>query len=368
MDRLLGDPLNKVIDLVGEGGFSMLYGTGNKLLCSRIKKCPLRCEWRVNPFSSNVISVNLLITNYSSGNEPDKFYTEFREHQKSWQGTSKYKRAMGKNPIPTTLTDVTIVIPNYQWPIFLPFLSHITKLDVRGYGGDDRANILKLPLGITDLTLHRYDESQLLECNLKLSSLRLLDFNKGYQHRHDYVLSMDLTKFPLTTFEVRWKNNIILPPTITDLKDTTKKLNGEYPDLVRAEVESIKGTYNRLRFLKVFDFASNYSTCSPVHVEVIDKDTVYKSKLHLNAKYIHGHLRSEWSHLRDFKRLAVTSISIPYSVDDNVVEEQVRMMAATYPLLKKVHFEKARSFFKLVVDGVDVECRSLCAQPANKQC
>lgn len=229
--KILGEPLNLLIKLIGDRGFSNLYGTGDPVLGNRIKKCPLVCEDVPNRFSENVVSLSTnYITHYN-----EKFI---------FMRWDKNGRKDVKAPFPSSLNCLSIVNMDVLRHI-IPYLGSLTSLSIHNsYSNSERGFIL--PQSLVTLEISTWFKGMM---GCLPSSLTELTINGTHCDKKCDFSHLNLLKFTCRALYTEF----VLPTSLISLFDSTREIGDEFPQLKHARVaEYIGKDGGKLELLEVY--------------------------------------------------------------------------------------------------------------------
>lgn len=303
--KLLGFPLDLIIDLVGDSGFSKLYGTGDRVVRARIAKCPLICDWKPNIYSENVIELTCDISPLRAFDGKSLSSLEYRY----WRGrTTKFYR------IPSTMKKLIINCPQEAWNLVTENMTSVRCIRLGNIIEDNFSRFSELD------ELHMEDRGHKPVPHSVIESLpRTLDNFGATELPKDCDLShLNIRTLDLTLARCLY-GPAIFPNTITNLDAPEWNLTQSLPNLEIAHVATIRGEFPKLRHLTV---------------SVIEKDYKIES-IGLACKrfmpacgifYSSGHLVCNGKNVEQFKLLPVKSIEYnAFGSDPGKRKEEVRM-------------------------------------------
>lgn len=255
MQSLLGHPLDVLVGMLEDYEYMRLYMTGNILIQKRIKKCPLTCRWfpLKRKYSQNVVEVTACeVTKvYNNG------YATFEKLPCNCPDDEDCschyeRRESRKCKIPSTLKRFGVECTEGICTSLLPLLPKVTDLLlfmelVVGLDGES-LGFDSFPRGLEKLTLGGYELSMIQNIPVTLTSLELeeLPLDNMFENEIDLRFLANLEEFRCAT-----ENSFIIPNNLRVIKDYTRHLEGAHPNLERAKVHSIEGSYPALKKLTV---------------------------------------------------------------------------------------------------------------------
>ena len=247
--KLFGLPLEIIISdaNVGDKGYSRLYCTGDKLFQSRIINIPLKCIWKPNRYSNNVVAMDAKVV--VAADNIFRFHYDTPGHT-GYEDGREVCHQVDRN-FPPTLKELKIMCKYWQWNLMNPNLPVLVSLDVTfNYSRIEdclkRREVLKdfpgFPPTLEKLKIDDRDCDLLDDLPPNIRELSLFSHGTGGSVKY----SPDFSSSHLEVFESERENSIILPSCIVKIIDRNRILTESFPLLEYADVRDIEGIYPSL--------------------------------------------------------------------------------------------------------------------------
>lgn len=234
--------LESIFLVAGEVAFNNLYASGDKLVQRTIKRLPLRCTWKPNKYSENIVRLSLIIRDHAFVECSGKVLLEADAF-----------------PFPRlpTLRRLKIDCSSEDWERIWKCVGNIESLRLEMWCGE----LHGLPSGLKSLKIRcGYHEF----VKYMPSGLTRLDLNVPRMASYDVL---DLSHLPLLEYNGGMvARDVMFPKTLAEVQcDSPGGISGNYPDLKWAVLERISGTYKNLMYLSCCD--GDISGCT--HPEIV---------------------------------------------------------------------------------------------------
>lgn len=303
--KLFGLPLDILIEMIGEEGFSKLYETGNKIIQSRIERCPLSCVWRPNPYSSNVVGIEKLFVGSPRNFEEEGFLWYF------YHGKTRSYRCIFEY-IPSTVKSIGILNwINDAWSSFYEEVPQLEKLDITGYEGEivPRGDNFEMPLeNLRELVVPWMDNgiSKIIPQNLQ--TLKCTGEVHGFT-------DISHTKITSYSCSYRSKEGIgllpELPDTIEVLDCIHDGLSQVLPNLREAAVRHVFfHKKDKVEGSKAFPNLSKLLISTPIIREDDDSEVEHVSEYKVSFMKGNRVLLGDWKAMSAFSMFPVKEIAL----------------------------------------------------------